>query len=85
MLLRMQVITVINDDEQTWLTHRRKHGRPGSHHYPGLPPQDAEPMAIALGGTHISGEPGNAVSGQRGLKNMYEVVNIAMVGHHHQH
>jgi hypothetical protein len=84
MLLRMQVITIINDDEQTWITHRRKHGRPGSHHYPGLPPQDAEPMAIALGGTQISGEPGNTVSRQCGFKNVSEVVNISMVGHHHQ-
>jgi hypothetical protein len=33
-LFGVQVITVINDDEQTWVTHRRKHGRPSSHHYP---------------------------------------------------
>ncbi|CAB4538081.1 unannotated protein [freshwater metagenome] len=85
MLFGVQVITVINDDEQTCFTHGRKHGRPSSHHNPRLPAHDAEPMPIALGRAHISGEPGNAVSGQRGLKNMYEVVNIAMIGHHHQH
>ena len=84
MLFGVQVITVINDDEQTWFTHRRKHGRPSSHHYPGLPPQDAEPVPIALRWTYISGKPSNTVSGQRGFKYPYEVINIAMVGHHHQ-